>query len=355
MGTTQDSLGRPRAARILLGLNGSNAMPILPGQTRPEITSRPMRQAPSRVLSSPFSALERPRRRHLPPVGRAIANVVAASTAVLLAGCGKHAAAGTPSSAHSIHADLVELVETLTPLEKTVTSDITDRRFLRGRELLGQLRNAGRDAGLEAMAMLREPPAAGKPRPIDVERALLDVAAHAAPEDARPLLESLVTQYGPPPEPRPEATMLFAETSPARALQVLEPMVKRAHPTQTQPPAEFILSSFVTACDKTGRSPVPELADAATNLFMDETARIRAVKELGHRPEPLAIQALQAILVESTGDGYIRRMAAEGLRDSLPKENACALFQGISEHEADLNFLQFLKDMLDKNCSPVPH
>ncbi len=132
-------------------------------------------------------------------------------------------------------------------------------------------------------------------------------------------------------------------------------MVKRAHPTQTQPPAEFILSSFVTACDKTGRSPVPELADAATNLFMDETARIRAVKELGHRPEPLAIQALQAILVESTGDGYIRRMAAQGLRDSLPKENACALFQGISEHEADLNFLQFLKDMLDKNCSPVPH
>jgi hypothetical protein len=278
--------------------------------------------------------------------------VLAASAAVLLAGCAKHATGSASSadagkSSRSVHADLLELVETQTPLEKTVTSDITDKRFLRGRELLGQLRTAGREAGLEAMAMLREPPVAGKPR-------LLDVAAHAAPEDARPLLESLVTQYGPTLQLRTEATLLFAETSPARALQILEPMVKKAHPTQTQPPAEFILAAFVTACDKTGRSPVPELADVATNLFMDETARIRAVKELGHRPEPLALQALQAILVESTGDGYIRRMAAQGLRDSLPRENACALFKSIFDREADLNFQQFLRDMLDKNCSSPP-
>jgi hypothetical protein len=285
--------------------------------------------------------------------------VLAATAALLLAGCAKHAAAGTVaagsgSAGRSIHADLLELVETQTPLEKTVTSDITDKRFLRGRELQSQLEKAGREAGLEAMAMLREPLVGGKPRPVDVERALLGVAARAAPEDARPLLEKLVTEYGPTLQLRTEATLLFAETSPARALVILEPMVKKAHPTQTQPPAEFILASFITACDKTGRSPVPELADVATNLFMDETARIRAVKELGRRPEPLAIQALQAILVESTGDGYIRRMAAQGLRDSLPRENACALFQGISEHEADLNFLQFLRDMLDKNCGTPP-
>jgi HEAT repeat protein len=279
--------------------------------------------------------------------------VVAVQTAalVLCLGCHRNRSTSAATATGSVDADLLELVDVMTPLEKTVTSDITDRRFLRGRELLGQLRNAGRDAGLKAMEMLRLPPPSGKIRPVDVERALLDVAAHAAAEDARPLLESLVTQYGPTLELRTEATMLFAETSPRRALEVLEPMVKKAHPTQTQPPAEFILRSFVTACDKTGRSPVPELADVATNLFMDETARIRAVKELGHRPEPLAIQALQAILVESTGDGYLRRMAAQGLRDSLPKENACELFQRTSEREADLNFLQFLRDMLEKNCS----
>lgn len=296
---------------------------------------------------------------HDPHGGRAIANTaepaglargVGVLTAVLLAGCGRHGTSSSPGSAESVHAQLTELVETQTPLQKTVTSDITDKRFLRGRELLGRLREAGRPAGLEAMAMLREPHAGEKPLPVDVERALLDVAAHAAPEDARPLLEALVTQYGPTLEVRTEATLLLAETSPARALEILEPLVKKARPTQTLPPAEFILRAFVTACDKTGRSPVPELADVATNLYMDETARIRAVKELGHRPEPTAIQALQAILVESTGDGYIRRMAAQGLRDSLPRENACELFQRIADHEADLNFLQFLRDMLDKNC-----
>jgi hypothetical protein len=270
--------------------------------------------------------------------------------AVLFAGCGRHPNPPSPPSSDSIHAQLAELVETMTPLQKTVTSDITDKRFLRGRELLGRLREAGRPAGLEAMAILRETRPDDGPRPIDVERALLDVAAHAAPEDARPLLEALVSQYGPTLEVRTEATLLLAETSPARAVEILEPLVKKSHPTQTLPPAEFILRAFVTACDKTGRSPVPELADVATNLYADETARIRAVKELGHRPEPLAIQALQAILVESTGDGYIRRMAAQGLRDGLPRENACELFQRIADHEADLNFLQFLRDMLDKNC-----
>jgi len=106
----------------------------------------------------------------------------------------------------------------------------------------------------------------------------------------------------------------------------------------------------VIACDHTGRSPVHELADVATNLFMDETARILAVKELGHRPEPLALKALQSILVESTGDGYLRRMAAQGLRDSLPKEEGCELFKGVASREADLNFAQFLADLLQKNC-----
>lgn len=247
---------------------------------------------------------------------------------------------------------MLELVELMTPLQKTVTSDITDQRFLRGRELLGRLRQADRETGLDAMRMLQEAPPEGTDRPVDVERALLDVAAHAATEDVRPLLENLVTQYGPSLALRTEATLLLADTSPERALEVLEPMVRKARPAQTQPPAEFILRAFVSACDATGRSPVPELSDVATNLYMDETARIRATKELGRRPEPLALQALEAILVESTGDGYLRRMAAQGLRDSLPKENACEVFEQVADREADLNFLQFLRDLLEKNCSP---
>lgn len=248
------------------------------------------------------------------------------------------------------NAELAELIVLMTPLEKTVTSDITDRNLFRSRELLGKLRSGPREVGLEALARLREVPPGDRSRPVDVDRALLDVAAHAAHEDARPLLEALLTEYGAALELRTEAALLLAETSPERAIELLEPMVAKARPTQTQPPAEFIVKSWVIACDRTGRSPVSELADIATNLFMDETARILAVKELGRRPEALSLQALQAILIESTGDGYLRRMAAQGLRDSMPKESGCEIFERVASREADINFAQFLADLLAKNC-----
>jgi len=248
------------------------------------------------------------------------------------------------------NADLAELVLLMSPLEKAVTSDITDRNLLRSRELLTKLRSGPREIGLEALGRLREAPTDGRARPVDVDRALLDVAAHAAPEDARALLEALLTQYGATLELRTEAALLLAETSPERAIELIEPMVTKSRPNQTQPPPEFIVRAWVTACDHVGRSPVQELADVATNLYMDETARILAVKELGHRPEPLALQALQAILIESTGDGYIRRMAAQGLRDSLPKENGCEIFERVASREADVNFARFLADLLQKNC-----
>jgi len=342
---------------MLLNRSEHKRHAVHPRLFRLVIPSGPMTQAPFPALSPHSAGPDQAEGRHLPHARRAIANGLLSVGALLAlagwSGCGRHPSAQPAAGPPSVHDQLVELVEAMTPLDKTVTSDISDKRFLRGQELLGKLRAGGRETGLEAMRMLREEPPAGKPRPTDVERALIDVAAHAAPEDVRPLLVSLVTQFGPSLALRTEATLLLGETSPAQALEVLGPIVKNAHPTQTMAPAEFTLRAFVTACDKTGRSAVPELADIATNLYMDETARIRAVKELGHRPEPLALQALQAILVESTGDGYLRRMAAQGLRDSLPKENACEMFQRVAENEADLNFLQFLRDMLDKNCSPV--
>lgn len=248
------------------------------------------------------------------------------------------------------NADLAELIVLLTPLDKAVTSDITDRNLHRSRELLAKLRSGPREVGLEALERLKEVPAGERSRPVDVDRALLDIAAHAAREETRPLLEALLAEYGAALELRTEAALLLADTSPERAIELLEPMVAKARPTQTQPPAEFIVKSWLIACDRTGRSPVKELADIATNLYMDETARILAVKELGRRPEPLGLQALQAILIESTGDGYLRRMAAQGLRDSLPKEDGCAIFERVAAREADLNFAQFLADMLAKNC-----
>ncbi len=273
---------------------------------------------------------------------------LAVGTVLLACGCADSVSGSSDSKAATAETRIRELIEVLTPLDETVTSDISDQRFLRGQELLSELREGGRDVGLAALRAL----GTGDHRVIDIERGLLDVASHAAPQDSLPLLESLVTQYGPSLALRTEAVMLLAETSPERAIEILEPIVARSRSSQTLPPGEFLVKSWVIACEKTGRSPVKELASVATDLFQEEAARIRATKELGHHTEPLATQALQAILIESTGDGYIRRMAVQGLRRTLPRESACALFQRIAEREADMNFAKFLADTLEEHCAP---
>lgn len=245
-----------------------------------------------------------------------------------------------------------ELIAALTPIAADLTSNVKDRHLHRAQELKARAMAGPREVGLVALERLRRgAPPGDDGLPIqEVEQGLLAVASHAAPEDARPLLENLVLQYGPSLSLRTEALLCLADTSPARALEILAPWVTKAKPNQTMPPAEFIVDAWITACTKTGRSPVPELADVATNLFYDETARIKATKALGQYKDPLATQALSAILIESTGDGYLRRMAAQGLHDTLPGETSCDIFRRVADREADMNLLRFLLDMLEKNC-----
>jgi len=281
--------------------------------------------------------------------GCAVANVWLGLLLPLVHACDAGSGGAPPPTSDS---RIAELIEVLTPLEKTVTSDITDQRFIRSRELLGELRADGRETGRSALATLRAYPGPDRARVVEVERALLDVAAHAAPEEARPLLESLVVEYGGAHlDLRTEAVTLLAQTSPARAVEILEPLVTRARHGRTMPPQEFLVRAWIEACAGTGRSPVRELADVATNLFMDSMARTVAVKELARHREPRAAQVLQAVLVESTGDAYLRRMAAQGIRDSMPAEAACEVFRRTASREADLNFARFLADLIEKNCA----
>lgn len=278
---------------------------------------------------------------------RAIWHTLVLAAFALVPGCDGEstttAAGGTPKER------IDRLVALLTPLSKTVTSDKTDQQFIAGKELTAQLSAAGPEVGRAALDKLREVP--NGQRPQAVERGLLTVAAHAAPEDSRVLLENLVTQYGTDLALRTEATLLLADVHPKRALALLEPFVRKARQSQTLPPQEFLVRAYTTACEKTGTDPVPALADAAANMFMDETARVRCVKELANHPESqLAEKTLAAILIESTGDGYLRRMAVQGLIKILPRESACALLTQVADKEADTNMLLFLRDALDKYC-----
>ncbi len=244
-----------------------------------------------------------------------------------------------------------ELIEALKPLSPDLTSDILDRHFHLGQERLARAKSSSREVGLAALQRLREgAPTDKEGVPIQpVEIGLLQAAAHAAPEDTRPLLEALVTQSGQSLYLRTEALLCLADTSPNRALEILEPMVTKARPNQTMPPAEFLVGAWITACGHTGRSPVKELADVATNLYYDETARIKAVKALRNYREPLASQTLMAMLIESTGDGYLRRMAAQGLLQLLSREDACRVLNTVLSREADPDLIRFLQDMIEKN------
>src|SRR5262249_36580216 len=108
--------------------------------------------------------------------------------------------------------------------------------------------------------------------------------------------------------------------------------------------------AWITACSKTGRSPVNELCAVATNFGQEEYARVLAVRELGEHQDPRGEKALRAILLESTGDGYLRRVATQSLHKGLPAETACQLFKEVASKEADLNFARFLGDVLEKWC-----
>lgn len=274
-------------------------------------------------------------------------------TPALVGGCGpSNAAPATPGARTAAEKQIDELVEALVPLPLDLTSDILDRHFHHGQELLAKAKAGGRAVGLAALQRLREgAPQDEKGVPYqNVELGLLAAAAYAAPEDARPLLDALITQYGAGMHLRTEALLYMADTQPAHTLELIEPWVTKTRPNQTMPPAEFIVASWEHACELTGRSPVPQLADVATNLFYDQTGRVRAVKLLGKYRDPLGAQALQAIVIESTGDGYLRRMAAQSLRDSLSQEDACAIFRIVAQREADLNMLKFLSDLLEKHC-----
>jgi hypothetical protein len=276
----------------------------------------------------------------------------------LIAGCTDEPAAsslaGNRASAPTVDrigpptgvAQLDELIELRRPLDETVTSNITDKRLHAERALRGRLQEAGREVGVAALAALKQ---RGEDQ-IDVQIGLLDVAAHAAPEDSRELLVNLIETSGPELGLRTEAVVLLAETSPARALEVLEPLIVDPIRNQTMPAMERMIEGFIVACSKTGHSPVDALCDVTTDFKHEPAARVRAVRELGKHPVPKSRKALEEIVVESSGDQYIRRIAAQALRESLPRETACGIFQRIASYEVDVNFQGFLFDLIEDNC-----
>lgn len=277
---------------------------------------------------------------------------LALALAAGLSGCGDAdgAEAATKESERSVQTAIARLVELSTPLDPTLTSDHHDRQLHARRAYLDELRRGQRELGLRALERFEEVEQEAEVAPILVRVNLLDVAAHCATEETQPLLESLLTEYGHRIDIRTEATLLLGKVAPERAVELLEPLLKKTKAISTMPADEFLLQAYITACSGADHDPVPILADVATNMYKEDAARHRAVQELGTHKTLYSQQALRSILVESSGNAYLRRKAAQAIRDSFPREQACAIFAEVSKLEADNHFLAFLGDMIEENC-----
>ncbi len=243
-------------------------------------------------------------------------------------------------------ARIQQLITAFTPLRADLTSDHHDRWLHEQRALLEQLKKG--EPGLAAAALRVYD--AGTQEDNGVRRALLTVASYTAPENLAPKLEGLILEYGPPIADRALAVELLAETTPRRAIAIYEPLMKKQKQRSTMPDDEFFVRAYIIACEKSGHDPVPALADVATNIFKQPASRYFAAQELGNHPGKRSWNALREILVESTGDAYLRRKAAQAIRKSTPTEQACELFEEVLQNEADENFAAFMLDLVEDSC-----
>lgn len=232
------------------------------------------------------------------------------------------------------------------PLEET--SDVHDRWLQETRALIAELCDAGEDVGNAALHAF-----CGDASDYTITRwALLRIGANASPEAAAPLLRELMLNYGFRRDDRAEATLLYARVDPAGYMEDAREYVLRSErPRKTMPDDEFLIRGWVAACEELGTSPVDVCADVATNLWMQPYARVVAIETLAaHGDDGLAREALRTCLIESTGDGNIRRKAAQAIRDGWAREDACSILEDVLSKEVDPTFASFLTTLLHAHC-----
>lgn len=240
------------------------------------------------------------------------------------------------------------LMEAFRPIALDLTSDHHDRQIFEQREIYQDLLKMGPEVGRAALHAYT----GAQDEPMLVRRALLWLGGKTAPQEAENLLAHLMDTYGYEFSDRTEAALVLAESSPDRFMEIARPYLERREKlSKWMPDDEFLVQGWVNANIVKGTSPVPLLADVATNLLIMPNARSLAAKRIGDFPNELIGQrALETCLIESSGDHYLRRMAAQSLLKLLPRETACTVFEETFSREQDPGMAQFLQDMIQKNC-----
>ena len=118
----------------------------------------------------------------------------------------------------SAREEIRDLIVAVTELGAEATKGERNDWFGRRRDTLERLRKAEPEVGREALRVFHERTDASQAQ----RMGLLDIAAHAAPEDARELLMELSATWGEDLGLRTKAVRLLGETSPAQAIEVLQ-------------------------------------------------------------------------------------------------------------------------------------
>jgi hypothetical protein len=262
-------------------------------------------------------------------------------TASLAAG---PAAAPTPAAARDAEVDA--LIRAFTPPARDVTSNVADG-WIRARKAALVAHSAPDPSlGRACWTAYSERSELG----FDVRRDLLEVAARTDPDGMRERLATEFDAYGAELGLRSRAIELLGELDAPRALALLEPLVVEPRRQRTYPPQETLLHAWNAAAQRMGVDRTAVLARVAADLAQDDPARHLAVRQLGSCDGAAAAQALEAVLVESTGNGYLRRLAAQSLAGNKQFGGRCATLSRVLERESDENFALFLDDLIAKSC-----
>lgn len=254
----------------------------------------------------------------------------------------------TDLSDPEVSAAVADVVRALTPPAETTTSDVQyswrDRRL----ETLKNMHGADPALGRALLGYLKENPGLDAV----VRDGLLAAGTYAAPDFAQPMLEAAIGDYdGGPLEldlgQRGRAAELLAEVRPQSAIDLLEPLLAGDLRGQTPPQRETVLTAWLTAAKAVDHPLEETLILVATDIRLGDATRHLAVRELGELSSPRVSQALMEILTESTGNGLLRRKAAQAIMNSEDTESAIVSITSVLQREADSNMQIFLSRSLD--------
>ncbi|MHC4261258.1 MAG: hypothetical protein ACYSWX_01945 [Planctomycetota bacterium] len=184
---------------------------------------------------------------------------------------------------------------------------------------------------------------------VAVRRGMIEAIARTQCEGGAELLARLVGEYGVDLGVRTTAAERLWLASPDIAIATLEPLL-RDEPRGTYPPEESLLAGWLDAMNARDDDPTAVLTLIATDLYREDAARHLAVKSLGKCKTDGSRAALEAVLIESTGNAYLRRMAAQQVVLAFDADEACELLERVLNREADMNMQIFLANLVTQNC-----